>query len=167
MIIPLHAAYMQVRPSRYSGGEKSYHALFITPPMGERGDGRSLLRPEYIRLIKIAIAAAVVIAAVAISLPFILQAIAQPNIAIIDPNFSRTGCGWFGTTQTYTYSFSLINTGDADGFVKIGFFVDSIEAGQATYFVPAGDPIPKVAPITVGGCDVRAPGMRILEVSKA
>ncbi len=135
--------------------------------MGEEGEGRGPLRPEYIRLIKIAIAAAIVIAAVAISLPFILQAIAQPNIAIIDANSGRSTCGLFGSSQTIRYSFSLINTGDADGFVKVGFFVDSIEIGQSTFFVPVGNPIPKEFSIIIDDCQAFSPGMRILEVSKA
>ncbi len=133
----------------------------------EEGRGRGPPRPEYIRLIKIAIVAAIIIAAVAISLPFILQAIAQPNIAITDSGFGTSGCGLFGSSQTVTYSFSLINTGDADGFVQIGFFIDNNLVGSNTYFVLQGASDPKTANVVVGDCAAHAPGLRILAVSKA
>ena len=133
----------------------------------EEGKGRGPPRPEYIRLIKIAIVAAIVIAAVAISLPFILQAVAQPNIATTDFGFVRAPCGFFGTTQTYTYSFSLVNTGDADGFVQVGFFLDNNLVAQDTYHVPQGTSVPKTANVLVGDCADHNPGLRILEVSKA
>ncbi len=135
--------------------------------MGEEGDRVGPLRPEYIRLIKIAIVVVIVIAAVAISLPFILQAIAQPNIAITDSGFGTSGCGLFGSSQTVTYSFSLVNTGDADGFVQIGFFIDNNLVASNTYLVPQGTSVPKTASVGVGDCVTHAPGLRILEVSKA
>ena len=135
--------------------------------MGEEGEGVGPLKPEYIRLIKIAIVVVIVLVAVAVSLPFILQTIAQPNIVMTDTGFETLGCGFFGTSQTITYSFSLINTGDADGFVQIGFFADDNLIGSDTYFVSRGMSVPKTANIVVGDCVAHVPGLRILEVSKA
>ncbi len=133
----------------------------------EEGKGRGPPRPEYIRLIKIAIVAAIVIAAVAISLPFILQAVAQPRFAITDTGFLTPGCGLFGSSQTVTYLFSVVNTGDADGFVKIGFFIDNTLVAQDTYFVRQGMSDSKSGNVQVNDCADHAPGLRILEVSKA
>ena len=133
----------------------------------EEGKGAGPLRPEYVRLIKIGIVAVIVIVAVVSAIPFIQQAIAQPRISITDSNFGSVGCGLFGTSQTVVYSFTLINTGDADGFVQIGFFIDGNLATQNTFFVGQGLSIPKVENVQLGDCGTHTPGLRILGVSKA
>lgn len=141
--------------------------------MGEEGDGVGPPRPEYVRLIKIAVVAAIVVAAVAIALLLILQAIAQPRFAITEPGFANTDCGLSPEVaepvppQIYTYSFTLSNTGDADGFVQVGFFLDENLVGSDTYFVSQGTSVPKTANVVVNDCVSHTPDLRILEVSKA
>lgn len=133
----------------------------------EEGKDRGPPPPAYVRLFKIGIVVAIVIAAVASSLPFILQAIAQPNIAITDSGFGAPGCGLLELSQTITYSFSLVNTGEADGFVQIGFYIDNDLAASNTYLVPQGALVPKTADVVVDDCAGHSLRLQILEISKA
>ena len=122
--------------------------------MGEEegeGEGRSPLHPEYIRLIKIAIVAAIIIVALVIAVPFVQDALSQPRITVTETSFERVQC-FFTSFQTYSYFFTLVNSGDADGFANVQFHLDGINLANANYFVPAGTTVDKSFNLQEGDC---------------
>ncbi len=89
-----------------------------------------------------------VLVSVAIAIPFILEAIAQPNIVMTETSVpERRFC-----SDVRTFSFTLVNTGDADGFANIQFFLDGVEKANQDYFVPAGSTVEKSYDLDPGDC---------------
>lgn len=150
--------------------------------MGEEGGkGRGPLRPEHIRLIKIAVVAVIVIVALVIAIPFVQDSLRQPQVTLIEPGESVVPCSsflhfhstgfftgfdhaHFVPPQVYTWSFTLVNTGDADGFVNIAFSLDGVVSAHSVYFVPAGSSIEKSFDLDAGDC-VRQDASMGIEVS--
>ncbi len=108
----------------------------------------------------LAVIAAVVAVALAIGFviaPSVQRALAQPNIRMI----SSGGTVWFCRTdsmgpippQFYRFDFRLQNTGDADGYAKVDFFVSLNEVGRGIYVVPAGHAVDGNATFEVDICD--------------
>ncbi len=118
----------------------------------EEGKGGGPARPEYIRLIKIAIVAVIVVVALVIAIPFVQDALRQPRMTLTDTSIFRQPCGLFGTSQTYSFLFTLVNSGDADGIANVQFLLDGINSANVDYFVPAGSSVEKSANLQVGGC---------------
>ena len=144
--------------------------------MGEEGDGRGPARPEYFRLIKIAIVAAIVIVALVIAVPIVQDVLGQPRITYIEASISRVPCGLFGTSQNYTYTFTLKNSGDADGEADVHFVIDGtarIEAREPAggqdmhYIVPAGSIVSKSFNYQVGGCGAHTTDILLVSFLKA
>ncbi len=136
--------------------------------MGEEGEGRGpFRRPETYRLVKIAIVAVIVIVALVIAIPFVQDALRQPRITLTEASFSRVPCGFFGTSQTYSFFFTLVNSGDADGIANVQFLLDGINMANVDYFVPAGSSVEKSANLEVGGCGARTPGILLAGFRKA
>lgn len=123
--------------------------------MGEEqgGKGAGPVQAESVRLIKVAIVVVVVISAVAIALPialpFVLQAIAQPNIILTNVETNPGFCAG-------SFSFTLINTGDAGGFAKVQFLIGGIPLENRTYFVPARTTLDTGNSVDVAGCDLES-----------
>lgn len=120
--------------------------------MGEEGEGRGPLRPEYIRLIKIAIVAVIVIAALVITVPILQDALRQPRVTLIETSASFVGCGLFGSSQTYTFFFTLVNSGDAAAFANVQFHLSGVNSANENYFIPAGSSVAKSADVRVNDC---------------
>ena len=140
--------------------------------MGEEGDRVGRLRPEHIRLIKIAIVAVIVIVALVI----VQDALRQPRITYIEASISRVPCGLFGTSQNYTYTFTLKNSGDADGEADVHFVIDGtarIEAREPAggqdmhYIVPAGSIVSKSFNYQVSGCEAHTTDIILVSFLKA
>ncbi len=135
--------------------------------MGEDGGGAGGLRPEQLRLVKIAIVAVIVIVALVIAVPFIQEALRQPTITLTDRTVFRTTCGLFGSSQTYRFVFTLVNSGDADGFANVQFFIDSTNRANNNYFIPAGSSVDKDATVVVGDCVGHSTDIRLESTWKA
>ena len=152
--------------------------------MGEEGEGVGPLKPEYIRLIKIAIVAVIVIVALVIAIPFVQEALRQPRVTLIESSESLIRCetfnhfhstGFFSgfdhlhidPPQVYTGSFTLVNSGDADGFANVQLHLDGINMANENYFIPAGTSIQKSLSLQIDSCTVRAPDIVLAAFWKA
>ncbi len=91
------------------------------------------MKIELVKAVRLAVIGAIIVAVILIAVPLILQAIAQPNIVITETSMpERRFC-----SDVRTFSFTLVNTADADGFANIQFFLDGVEKANQDYFVPA------------------------------
>ncbi len=135
--------------------------------MGEEGDSVGGLSPEHIRLVKIAIVAVIVIVALVITIPFVQEALRQPTITLTDRTVFRAICGLFGTSQTYRFLFTLVNSGDADGFANVQFHIDGTNRANNNYFIPAGGSVDKEANVVVGDCIAHSTDIRLESTWKA
>lgn len=126
------------------------------------------MKPEFARIVKWAIVAVIVIVALVIAIPFIQLVLAQPAITMTDTRtFSAIGCGLFGASQVFGFEFTLVNTGNADGFAVVHFLVDGAPALENTYLVPQGESVIKAAQLIVGDCNPHSLGIQIVAVRKA
>ncbi|MEE9174062.1 MAG: hypothetical protein V3U30_03690, partial [Thermoplasmata archaeon] len=105
--------------------------------MGAEEGGRAEPpRPESKKLIWTIIVAAIAISATVISVPFIQEALRQPNITLTDKAQAWVGGCVLGSSQLFFSSFNLINTGEADGFVTVAVMVDGAIGSEDTFYVP-------------------------------
>jgi len=99
----------------------------------------------------------------------------QPKITMVDQQYSKSGCNdstvgpyhW-----TYTWTFNLTNTGNANGFATVTYYEDSIWVTHGLYYVPAGYTFLKIESVdglihTGPPCAPNTPGIAITEVTKA
>ncbi len=122
-------------------------------------------RPEFVRLIKIAIVAAIVIVALVIAIPFVQDALRQPRVTLTDTSFSIVGC--FLGKQDVHFLFTLINTGDADAFANVQFHIDGVNMANDNYFIPAGTSVQKMATVGVNDCVDHTPAVVLAAFWKA
>lgn len=109
----------------------------------------------------------------AVYLPAAQQAATQPKITMTDAGYYTSGCGFFGPYYwIFTWTFNLTNTGNANGFATVTYYVNSNQVGMNVYYVPAGGTVSKAA--TVDGpdhggypCPTDSPDLAITSVSKA
>jgi len=130
---------------------------------------------SFVGLIVVIVIAVVAIAFfLAVGLPLIQQSVAAPKITLTDATYTTFGCGLFGPYYyTFTWTFTLVNTGNADGFATVTFYVNGEAVAYNLYFVPAGAQITRIASVRGpdhGGwpCpDTDSPSLAITSVSKA
>ena len=75
------------------------------------------------------------------------------------------GCsGLFPTQgeQTYSFEFSIFNTGSGDGFATIGVLIDGKTHATQKYFIAANSKITRSTSTIVNDCDDHAFNLRIL-----
>jgi hypothetical protein len=114
----------------------------------------------------------VVAAVVVSSLGYYLLGVApQPNIVLTGSDSAGSGCPLFGGHWTYTFTFTLVNTGGADGFAVVELFLNGLpNVGtfrMVTFFVPHGGQVPEQASITAADCGSYSPGAALISTSKA
>ncbi len=89
----------------------------------------------------------------AVILPGLQSSAAQPSITVSNPQYSDPGCGLFGSYQTVTFTFTLVNTGDAAGVAVMTFYMDqSTEIGSQQYTILAHSSQDLSAPVVVNDC---------------
>lgn len=92
----------------------------------------------------------------------------QPNITLTDVLYNSSGCGFFGNLYyTYSMTFTLVNTGSADGFATVVGYIDGSGVGQVQYFVPHGTSVDKGFSIDASDCNTHTPDVAITAVVKA
>jgi hypothetical protein len=135
--------------------------------MGEEEGGRAdPPRPESRTLIWTIILAAIAISAAIIAVPFIQEALKQPNITLTDKAQAILPCA-FSSSQQFFFSFNLINTGEADGFVTVAVMVDGAIGSEDTFYVPRGTSVPGAVSHTVNDCNNHSVDVRITGVRRA
>lgn len=118
-------------------------------------------------------AAVLVVVAVGVAgLGYYLIVVApQPNIVLTGSESSAAGCSVFGGQWTYTFTFTLVNTGGADGFAVVELFLNGLpNVGTyrtVTFFVPHGAQAPEQASITAADCGSYTPGAALISAWKA
>ena len=136
--------------------------------MGEDGDGVGRLRPEYIRLIRFAIVAVIVIVALVLVVPFVQDALRAPRITVTETSVERQPFPPFGcTSQTYIFTFRLVNSGDADGFANVQFHIDGVSMANSNYFIPAGQSIPGRVGVSLPDCNAHTTEVVLVSTWKA
>jgi hypothetical protein len=65
-----------------------------------------------------------------------------------------------------TYFFTLVTTGDADGFAHVQFLLDGVVRANQTYFVPAGNSVQESFDLDPNDCFTHAASLRIASVWK-
>ncbi len=127
-----------------------------------------MLKPEVARLVRYSVVAVIVIVALVITIPILQDALRQPRVTLVETSGARLPCsgtnhfhstGFFTgfnhvhwPPQVYTASFTLVNSGDADGFANVQLHLNGINMANENYFVPAGTSVQKSANLQVGGC---------------
>jgi hypothetical protein len=135
--------------------------------MGEEEGGRAdPPRLESRKIIWTIIVAAIAVIAAIISVPFIQEALKQPNITLTDKAQAWLGCT-FSSSQQLFFSFNLINTGEADGFATVAVIVDGAIWSEDTFFVPRGTSVPGALSQTVNDCNDHSVDARITGVRRA
>ncbi len=141
--------------------------------MGAEEGGRAdPPRPESKKLIWTIIVAAIAISAAIIAVPFIQEALKQPNITLTDKAQAWAGGCILGSSQPFFSqlffsSFNLINTGEADGFVTVAVMVDGAIGSEDTFYVPRGTSVPGALSHTVNDCNDHSVDVRITGVRRA
>jgi len=122
--------------------EPPYEPPYEQPPPPDVP--RAPLRPSHIaRYVVIAIVAVVIVGlAWGFGIPLAQQSAATPKITLTDAAYTQSGCGLFGPYYyTFRWTFTLVNTGNANGFASVMFYVNGDSAGKNQYFVPLGSQI--------------------------
>ncbi len=136
--------------------------------MGAEEGGRAdPPRPESKKLIWTIIVAAIAISAAIISVPFIQEALKQPNITLTDKSQAWVGGCGFSSSQLFFFGFTLINTGEADGFATVAVMVDGAIGSEDTFYVPRGTSVPGAVSHTVNDCNNHRVDVRITGVRRA
>jgi len=125
--------------------------------------------PSHIaRYIITAVVAVIVVGVVlGIGIPLAQQSVAAPKITLTDALYSTSGCFLGFGHYTYTWTFTLVNSGTADGFATVVGYIDGNAAGQAVFFVPAGAHVDKGFSIDAPDCNSHSPNIGITSVTKA
>ncbi len=135
--------------------------------MGAEEGGRAdPPRPESKKLIWTIIVAAIAISAAIIAVPFIQEALQQPNITLTDKAQAISPCV-FSSSQLFFFSFNLTNTGEADGFATVAVMVDGAIGSEDTFYVPRGTSVPGALSHTVNDCNNHSVDARITGVRRA
>ncbi len=101
--------------------------------------GGAFAKVELVRAVRLAVIGAIIVAVLLVAVPLILQATAQPKIALTEVSMPEIRF----CSDDQEYFFTLVNTGDADGFANIAFSLDGVVVAHQVYFVPAGSSIEK------------------------
>jgi hypothetical protein len=109
----------------------------------------------------------------AVHLPAAQLAAAQPKFTLTEAAYNSVGCAPFELDQRiFDWVYNLTNTGNANGFATVTFFVNNDSVGQSISYVPAGGWVWKSA--TVYGpnygsypCPADIPYLAITSVMKA
>lgn len=96
----------------------------------------------------------------------------QPKITLTNATHTTAGCGAFGPARwTYAWTFTLVNTGDANGFATVEFYLngqpDIGTFTTITYLVPHGSQVTEQASVQTTDCGSYSPGATIFSVVKA
>ncbi len=69
----------------------------------------------------------------------ILEAVSpQASISLVNATYLEEHCGFLGPDyNTFDWTFTLVNTGGADGYASVSFFVNSQHIVDNKYFVKA------------------------------
>lgn len=122
---------------------------------------------------------AVVIVAIAIVTLFVVvwyPTTLQPSITMTDASYVTGTCvpvqGGFG--NRFNWTFTLVNTGSADGDASVQFLLNGNSIGFIHYFVPQHSQVPEsstnygaIYPTSVGCNAPETPGISLASVTKA
>jgi hypothetical protein len=139
---------------------------------------------NWIRIVAIAVVAVALIATFgAFGVPAIQRYLAQPKMSATDVGISNTPCQSSFFTgpyppQYYLFSFTIYNTGDADGFATVFFVLHEDGQGnpfpgggivftQDRYFLPAHSTVDKHANVQVLDCTPHTWDLKIGSTEKA
>lgn len=70
-------------------------------------------------------------------------------------------------TQTISFSFSLVNSGNANGFASVGFQADGLTVWSNKYFVQSGQQVPASASASFSTCVSHSYNIVVLSQQKA
>src|SRR5713101_5564872 len=93
---------------------------------------------------------------------------AQPKITLTDASHTTSGCNFSSAQWTYTWTFMLVNTGNANGFATVEFYLNGQPNigtySNVVYLVPQGSQVAEQHSVTTADCGSYSPGVTILSV---
>lgn len=108
--------------------------------------------PPYRSWARLAIAVVAIVVVVAVFFVAVYPMTLQPKITLTDSLYARSGCGFFGPYYfVFAWVFNLTNTGNANGFATVTFYVNGNAVGANQYYVPLGSTVNKA--VSVNGPD--------------
>lgn len=124
-----------------------YPQPLVTPP-----------QPPHRSTAAIVVAIVVVIAAVIIAAIVLVNFLrtspasptAQPNVNVTNTSGSSS-CPFLGT-PSMTFSFTLVNSGNANAYATVGFYLNSQQVTSNNYFTAAGTSTPYTISVTLSAC---------------
>lgn len=120
------------------------------------------------KLRNILIVAVIVVVALAAIGYYVVVIYPQPNIVLTDALWSVSGCGFLGpSAYTFTWTFTLVNAGSADGFATVTAYLNGAAWGSVQYFVLHGTQVDKSFSIDSPDCSPYTPDIGISSVTKA
>ncbi len=121
-----------------------------------------------VRYVIIAVVAVIVVGlALGIGIPLAQQSVTVPKITLTDAPYSTSGCLFGFGHYTYTWTFTLVNSGTANGFATVTAYIDGAATGAVQYFVPAGSQTSKGFSVDASDCASHSPDLAITSVTKA
>lgn len=126
-------------------------------------------------VIAVVVAIVVVVIAFGVALPLVEQSLAEPRIGLTNerPGHDPGSCDnlfFPGPPQYFTLSFTLYNTGEADGLATVQFFLDdaAVLGVWSQYFVAAHLGVDGILTASVNDCTgSHSFAVRITSVVKA
>jgi hypothetical protein len=105
--------------------------------------------------------------ALGIGIPLAQQSVATPKIALTDAVYQTSGCFLGLGHYSYAWTFTLMNSGTANGFATVTAYIDGVAQGEVQCFVPAGSQISKGFSVDASVCASHSPNIAITSVTKA
>jgi len=122
--------------------------------------------------IKIAVLAIALVIALVVLETVVLPSLAQPKITMTNMSYASSGCT-SGTPPhwTYTFTFDLVNTGNANGFALVQLYLNGAPSigtyRSVTFLVPQGSGVTEQPSIQAADCGTYSPGATVTSVTKA
>ena len=95
----------------------------------------------------------------------------QPKITLTDACHTTTGCVFSAPQWTYMWTFTLVNSGNANGFATVEFYLNGQPNigtySTVVYLVPLGTQVAEQHSVSTSDCGSYIPGVTITSVVKA
>ncbi len=75
---------------------------------------------------------------------------AQPNVNVTNTGATYS-CPLFGTPSE-TFSFTLVNSGNGNGYAMVGFYVNGVQVTSNNYYAAAGSSTPYTITASLSSC---------------
>ena len=97
--------------------------------------------------------------------------LAQPKVTLTAETYTMSNCMSYPSHFTFTWTFTLVNTGNANGFATVELYLNGQPGigtySTITYLVPQGSQVSEQPSLNSPDCGSYSPGAVITSVAKA